>query len=69
MNHTEFFLFTKKHQGGNRATSSAETWAMILARRELGESLQAIALDLKTSYETVKTCAKLARRVLNEANS
>jgi len=66
---TEPFLATKKWQGGNRATSSAETWATILARRELGESLQAIALDLETPYETVKTYAKLARRALSEANS
>lgn len=65
---TELFLATKKRQGGHRAASSAETWATILARRELGESLQTIALDLEAPYETVKTYAKLARRALSEAS-
>lgn len=64
---TELFTAQRKRQGGNRATSIAETWATILARRELGESLQAIAADLEMSYETVKTYAKLARRALQQS--
>ncbi|MBW4518772.1 MAG: CRISPR-associated endoribonuclease Cas6 [Scytolyngbya sp. HA4215-MV1] len=59
---TELFIAQRKRTGGDRATQIAETWATILARRELGESLQAIAKDLKMPYETVKTYAKLARR-------
>ncbi len=59
---TDRFLLTKKRQGGDRAITSAETWATILARRELGESLQTIAADLEIPYETVKTYAKLARK-------
>jgi CRISPR-associated endoribonuclease Cas6 len=61
---TEQFLAIKKRTGGDRATQSAETWATILARRELGESLPAIATDLEMNYETVKTYLKLARRQL-----
>jgi CRISPR-associated endoribonuclease Cas6 len=61
---TEQFLAVKKRTGGDRATQSAETWATILARRELGESLPAIAADLEMNYETVKTYLKLARRQL-----
>lgn len=61
---TEIFLSQRRRTGGNRAADIAETWATILARRELGESLQAIAIDLEMPYETVKTYAKLARRAL-----
>ena len=49
---------------GDRARKTAETWATILARRERGESLQDIAIDLEMPYETVKTYTKLARRAL-----
>lgn len=62
---TEIFRSQRRRTGGNRATDIAETWATILARRELGESLQAIATDLEMPYQTVKTYAKLARRALN----
>lgn len=58
------FISQRKRLGGERATKTAETWATILARRELGESLQAIAEDLEMSYETVKTYAKLARKAI-----
>ena len=61
---TEQFQSQRKRIGGDRATQIAETWATILARRELGESLQSIAQDLDMPYETVKTYAKLARRSL-----
>ena len=61
---TEIFLQHKKRTGGNRAIDTAELWATILARRELGESLIDIAADLNMRYETVKTYTKLARRAL-----
>lgn len=61
---TQKFIALKKRTGGNRAAEIAETWATILARRELGESLFDIAADLEMPYETVKTYVKLARRAL-----
>jgi len=64
---TDRFIAQRKRTGGDRATQIAETWATVLARRELGESLQVIAEDLEMSYETVKTYAKLARRSLRES--
>jgi CRISPR-associated endoribonuclease Cas6 len=66
---TALFLAQRKRTGGNRASYIAETWATILARRELGESLQAIAEDLEMRYETVKTYAKLARQELRKLQS
>ncbi|HIK43262.1 MAG TPA: CRISPR-associated endoribonuclease Cas6, partial [Leptolyngbyaceae cyanobacterium M65_K2018_010] len=63
---TTFFVAQKKRTGGHRAQDSAETWATILARRELGDSLQAIAADLDLPYETAKTYSKLARRAVRE---
>ncbi|MEW5860771.1 MAG: CRISPR-associated endoribonuclease Cas6 [Cyanobacteriota bacterium] len=64
----EQFLQQRKRAGGTRATEIAETWATILARRELGESLQAIATDMEMRYETVKTYAKLARQALTKSH-
>jgi CRISPR-associated endoribonuclease Cas6 len=61
---TEKFMAHRKRTGGSRAAEIAETWATILARRELGESLSDIAVDLEMPYETVKTYVKLARRAL-----
>lgn len=61
---TEVFMVERQRTGGTRAQEIAETWATILARREIGESLSAIALDLEMPYETVKTYVKLARRSL-----
>lgn len=63
---TQIFIATKKRTGGNRARESAEAWATVLARRELGDSLQTIAEDLELPYETAKTYSKLARRCLRE---
>lgn len=63
---TDVFMAQRKRTGGDRATQIAETWATILARRELGESLQAIAQDLELPYETAKSYVKLARRSLKE---
>jgi len=61
---TEKFMAHRKRTGGSRAAEISETWATILARRELGESLSDIAVDLEMPYETVKTYVKLARRAL-----
>lgn len=61
---TDLFISQRKRTGGDRATQIAEVWATVLARRELGESLQVIAEDLEIPYETAKTYAKLARRSL-----
>lgn len=61
---TALFTAQRKRTGGDRAREIAETWATILARRELGESLQDISADLEMPYETVKTYAKLARAAL-----
>jgi CRISPR-associated endoribonuclease Cas6 len=63
---TQIFIAQRKRTGGDRATQISETWAMILARREFGESLQAIAEDLQLPYETAKTYSKLARKALRE---
>ena len=61
---TELFKAQRKRTGGDRATNTAETWATILARREMGESLPATAEDLEMRYKTVKTYVKLARKAL-----
>ena len=65
---TDVFLTRRKRHGGERSSNMAQTLATILARRELGESLQDIATDLEMRYETVKTYAKLARRELRSMN-
>ncbi len=61
---TEIFKAQRKRTGGDRAEEIASKWATILARREIGESLQVIAEDLGMPYETVKTYVKLSRRAL-----
>ena len=61
---TELFLSQKKRQGGQRAIETAQKWATILARRENGDGLNAIAQDMDLPYETAKTYSKLARRAL-----
>jgi CRISPR-associated endoribonuclease Cas6 len=66
---TEQFIVLRKRTGGDRARNIAETWATILARREMGESLLAIAQDLEMPYETVKTYVKLARRSLKNQDT
>lgn len=63
---TEKLMAKQKRTGGERAISVCQTRATILARREMGESLQDIAADLEMPYETVKTYAKLARKSLLE---
>jgi CRISPR-associated endoribonuclease Cas6 len=64
---TALFLSQRKRTGGDRSANIAETWATILARREMGESLLAIAADLEMPYQTVKTYAKLARQGVKDA--
>ncbi|YAF94113.1 MAG: CRISPR-associated endoribonuclease Cas6 [Nodularia sp. CChRGM 3473] len=63
---TAIFTAQRKRTGGDRTDKIAATWATILARREMGESLQAIAQDLEMPVSTVKTYTKLARRSLKE---
>ena len=60
----EVLMSQQKRTGGKRATQVSKTRATIMARRERGESLKAIAQDLKMPYETVKTYVKLTRRLL-----
>lgn len=62
----ELFTQQRKRKGGERTDRIASTWASILARREMGESLAAIADDLEMRESTVKTYVKLARRALKE---
>ncbi|MBD2458950.1 hypothetical protein H6G80_33480 [Nostoc sp. FACHB-87] len=61
---TEIFTEQRKRRGGDRTDRIAVTWATVLARREHGDSLAAIALDLEMKPETVKTYVKLARKAL-----
>jgi len=63
---TEIFTAQRKRQGGDRTDKIASTWATILARREMGESLKAIADDLEMRESTVKTYVKLARKALKQ---
>lgn len=63
---TDRLMTTQKRTGGERALSVCQTRATILARREFGESLQEIAVDLSIPYETAKSYAKIARRLLTE---
>lgn len=61
---TALFKAQRQRQGGDRAQATAEKWATVLARRELGDSLLDIAADMEMPYDTVKTYSKLARRSL-----
>jgi CRISPR-associated endoribonuclease Cas6 len=54
----------KKRTGGERALKICQAQAQIMARRELGESLQAIAADLGLSYETARTYNKRGKKLL-----
>ncbi len=66
---TTIFTAQRKRTGGERTEKIATTWATILARREMGESLQVIAEDLEIPYTTAKTYVKLARRMLKDMQS
>lgn len=59
----QLFLGQRKQQG-ERSLHGAQTWATLLARRELGESLEEIAADLELSYDTAKSYVKKARKAL-----
>ncbi|MGB5961036.1 MAG: CRISPR-associated endoribonuclease Cas6 [Coleofasciculaceae cyanobacterium] len=63
---TEILMQSQKRTGGNRAIQVCQTRALILARQETGESLLDIASDLEIPYETVKTYAKIARKILQK---
>jgi CRISPR-associated endoribonuclease Cas6 len=63
---TALFTAQRKRTGGDRTDKIASTWGTILARREMGESLQVISQDLEMPYATVKTYVKLARRALKD---
>lgn len=65
---TALFIAQRKRTGGERTDKIAATWATILARRETGESLKAIAEDLQMPPMTVKTYVKLARKALKQEN-
>lgn len=66
----KLFTAQRKRTGGERTDKIAVTWATILARREMGESLKTIAEDLEMPISTVKTYVKLARKSLKqESNS
>lgn len=56
------FLSQKKRQGGDRAVKTANLWAQIIARKEMGDSLRSIAGDLKMPYDTVKKYAQIASK-------
>lgn len=47
---TQTFKARRKRPGGDRADEIASKWATILARREMGESLQVVAEDLEMPY-------------------
>lgn len=63
---TEIFTAQRQLKEGDRTDKIAATWATVLARREMGESLQAIANDLNMPPLTVKTYLKLARKALKQ---
>jgi CRISPR-associated endoribonuclease Cas6 len=58
------FFASRKRQGGDRAKNTARLWATIVAHQEAGDSLKAIAADLKLPYDTVKKYAQAARKNL-----
>jgi CRISPR-associated endoribonuclease Cas6 len=56
------FFEARKRQGGDRARNTAHLWATIIAHQESGDSLSAIAANLKLPYETTRKYAQLARK-------
>lgn len=61
---TQILMSFQKRKGGERALKVCKMRATILARQERGESLKEIAKALNVPYETVKTYAKLARKLI-----
>ena len=62
----DILMAHQKRTGGKRAIEACTLKASILARYELGETLEQIAADLERPYETVKTYVKLARQAIRE---
>jgi len=63
----DMLLKQQKRPDNERAFKICHTKATILARREWGESLQAIASDLGIPYETARTYSKRAKKEILEA--
>lgn len=63
---TDIFMSHKKRQGGDRAINVCTTIATIIARRELGESLKDIAIELNIPYETARTYSKRGLKMKDE---
>jgi len=63
---TDIFVAQKKRLGGDRAEKASLIWATILARKEMGDPVKAIAEDLQIPWQTVKTYLKLARKALKQ---
>jgi CRISPR-associated endoribonuclease Cas6 len=68
-NITNILMGFQKRKGGERGLKVCQTRATIFVRQNRGESLKEIAEELKIPYETVKTYAKIARKLLNQTNS
>lgn len=66
---SEILMNNYGQKPGANTLRICETRATILARQEFGESLQDIAQDMEMPYETVKTYAKLVRKLLKESNA
>ena len=67
---TKVFLTQQKRKKDSRTIKSCNLKATMLARYELGESLNSIASELGYSYQTVKTYVKLARGFIrNKTNT
>ena len=67
---TKVFLSQQKRKTNSRTLKSCKLKATMLARYELGESLNSIASELGYPYQTVKTYVKLARGfVRNKSNT
>jgi CRISPR-associated endoribonuclease Cas6 len=64
---SEILMNNHGQKPGANTLRICETRATILARQEFGESLQDIAQDMEMPYETVKTYAKLVRKLLKES--
>lgn len=64
---TNILMSFQKRKGGERGIKVCQTRAKILVRQNRGESLKKIAEDLNIPYETVKTYAKLGRKLLKQA--
>lgn len=64
----EILMSQQKRTGGERATKVCRTRAIIMARRETGESISDIALAMDMQPDTVKSYIKLARRAVKSVD-